>query len=185
MRLLHKNQKGFTLIEVLITVAMLAGIGVVTTAAIGQLVQSNRTSNHMAAVRQVQQAGYWVNRDGVQAQNINTSNVTGNGGFPLTLSWNWTDLGEGGEAHEVVYNLTPAGGLYELRRQETVVNTTTTVVGSTTVVGQYIHFDAESPSSTECSWNATEWLLTINITAKVGLQTESRTYEIKPRPSVE
>lgn len=183
MRLLHKNQKGFTLIEVLITVAIFVGIGVVTTAAIGQLVQSNRTSNHMAAVRQVQQASYWVNRDGVQAQSITVS--PGNGGFPLTLSWNWTDLGEGGEAHEVVYNLTPAGGLYELRRQETVVNTTTTVVGPTTVVGQYIYFDTESPGSTEFSWNATEWVLTLNITAEVGLQTESRTYEIKPRPSVE
>jgi prepilin-type N-terminal cleavage/methylation domain-containing protein len=179
MRLLHKNQKGFTLIEVLITVAIVAGIGVVTTAAIGQLVQSNRTSNHMAAVRQVQQAGYWVNRDGVQAENINTSNVTGNGGFPLTLSWNWTDLVEGGELHTVVYDLTnPSGELYQLERNATAGTNSTT-----TIVGQYIYFDAESPSSTECSWNATEWVLTLNITAKVGLQTESRTYEIKPRPS--
>ena len=49
MRLLHKNQKGFTLIEVLITVAIFVGIGVVTTAAIGQLVQSNRTSNQQTS----------------------------------------------------------------------------------------------------------------------------------------
>ena len=178
MRLLHKNQKGFTLIELLITVMIVAGIGVVTAAAIGELVQSNRTSNHMAAVRQVQQAAYWVNRDVVQAQDISVPDV--NGGFPFTLSWNWTDLGEGGEAHEVVYDLIPSGELYQLQRQETAGTNSTT-----TIVGQYIYFDAESPGSTECSWNATEWLLTLNVTAKVGLQTESRTYEIKPRPSVE
>jgi len=175
MRLLHKNQKGFTLIELLITVAIVAGIGVVTAAAIGELVQSNRTSNHMVAVRQVQQAGYSVNRDGVQAENITVS--PGNGGFPLTLSWNWTGLMEGGELHTVVYNLTnPSGGVYQLERNATVGTNSTT-----TIVAQYM----EPPGSTECSWNATEWVLTLNVTAKVGLQTASRTYEIKPRPSGE
>ena len=173
MRLLHKNQKGFTLIELLITVMIVAGIGVVTAAAIGELVQSNRTSNRMVAVRQVQQAGYSVNRDVIQAEDISVPDV--NGGFPFTLSWTpW-----GGELHEVVYDLIPSGELYQLRRQETVDTNTTN-----STVGQYIYFDPGSPGSTECSWNATERVLTLNITAKVGLQTESRTYEIKPRPSV-
>lgn len=178
MRLLHKNQKGFTLIELLITVMIVAGIGVVTTAAIGQLVQSNRTSNHMVAVRQVQQAGHRVSQDCIQAQDITPGE---NGGFPLTLNWtvlNWT-AGEG-ELHTVVYNLTPpSGGVCELQRQETVfVNTTETVTGPAPVA-QYI----EPPDSTNCSWNPTERVLTLNITARVGLQTESRTYEIKARPS--
>jgi prepilin-type N-terminal cleavage/methylation domain-containing protein len=175
MRLLHKNQKGFTLIEVLITVAIMAGIGVVTTAAIGELVQSNRTSNHMVAVRQVQQAGYRVNRDVVQAQDI--TNSTAPGGFPLTI--NWIDWGSG-EAHEVVYDLTDcSGGVCQLERQETVDD----VDMPPTTVGQYIYFDSGSPGSTECSWNETERVLTLKVTAKVGLQTESRTYEIKARPS--
>ena len=180
MRLLHKNQKGFTLIEVMITVAILAGIGVVTTAAIGQLVQSNRTSNHMVAVRQVQQAGHRVSQDCIQAQNIDPGE---DGGFPLTLNWT-TWEGEGGELHTVVYDLTPAGELYELQRQETVVNTTTTVVGPPTVVAQYIYNGTAPPRPTECSWNNATRVLTLNVTARVGLQTASRTYEIKPRPSV-
>jgi len=174
MRLLHKNQKGFTLIEVLITVMIVAGIGVVTAAAIGQLVQSNRTSNHMVAVRQVQQAGYRVSQDCVQAQVI--TNSTAPGGFPLTI--NWIDWGSG-EAHEVVYDLTDcSGGVCQLERNATAGTNSTT-----TIVGQYIYFDTESPGSTECSWNATERVLTLKVTAKVGLQTESRTYEIKARPS--
>ena len=179
MRLLHKNQKGFTLIELLITVAIVAGIGVVTAAAIGELVQSNRTSNHMVAVRQVQQAGHRVSQDCIQAQSITPGE---NGGFPLTI--NWIDRGSG-EAHEVVYNLTPpSGGVCELQRQETVVNTTTTVVGPPTVVAQYIYNGTAPPKPTECSWNETERVLTLNVTAKVDLQTASRTYEIKARPSV-
>ena len=176
MRLLHKNQKGFTLIELLIVVAIFAVVAVAANAVIVQIVQSNRTSNHMVAVRQVQQAGHRVSQDCVQAQSIDLGE---DGGFPLTLNWTaWKD----GEVHTVVYDLnltSPSGGVCELQREETVGTNSTT-----TVVAQYIYFDAESPGSTECSWNATERVLTLNVTAKVDLQTASRTYEIKPRPSV-
>jgi len=177
MRLIHKNQKGFTLIEVLIAVAIFAVVAVAANAVIVQIVQSNRTSSHMVALRQVQTAGYRVNLDGLQAQSISVSNVSGSGGFPLTLNWTtW----EGGEFYTVVYNLiNPSGGLYQLQRQETAGTDTTT-----TIVGQYIYLGTEPPRSTECSWNATEKVLALNITAMVGLETESRTYEIKPRCSV-
>jgi len=173
MRLIHKNQKGFTLIELLIAVAIFAVVAVAANAVIVQIVQSNRTSSHMVALRQVQQAGYRVSQDCIQAQNISVSNVSGRGGFPLTL--NWTTWG-GGEFHTVVYNLVnPSGGLYQLERQETVDNQTTT----TAVVAQHI-----CNGTTQCSWNATGKVLTFNVTARVGLETESRTYEIKPRCSV-
>jgi len=171
MRLLHKNQKGFTLIELLIVVAIFAVVAVAANAVIVQIVQSNRTSNHMVAVRQVQQAGHRVSQDCVQAQSI--SAPTENGGFPLTI--NWIDWGSG-EAHEVVYNLTSEG---ELQRRETINGVDVPPTGPTTVA-QYI----ELPDSTECSWNETERVLTLNVTAKVDLQTASRTYEIKARPSV-
>ena len=165
MRLIHKNQKGFTLIELLIAVAIFAVVAVAANAVIVQVVQSNRTSNHMVALRQVQQAGYRVSLDALQAQNIN---VSGSGGFPLTLNWTtW-----GGEFHTVVYNLNSSGGLCQLERRD---NQT-----PPTVVAQYIYFN-----TTSCSWNATAnataKVLTLNITAMVGLETESRTYEIKPR----
>jgi len=174
MRLLHKNQKGLTLIEILIAVTIMAGIALAANGVIVQLIQSNRTSSHMVAVRQVQQAGHRVSQDCIQAQNINASNVTGSGGFPLTLKWTTWD---GGVVHEVVYDLVnPSGGVYQLERKETVGNNTPT----TGVVAQYI----EPPNSTECSWNATEKVLTLNVTARVNLETESRTYEIKPRTCI-
>ena len=178
MRLIHKDQKGFTLIELLIAVAIFAVVVVAADAVVVQIVQSNRTSSHMVALRQVQQAGYRVSLDALQAQNISVSNVSGSGGFPLTLNWTtWGTAWDPCKFYEVVYNLTnPSGELYQLQRQETVGTDTTT-----TVVGQYIYLGTEPPSSTECSWNATEKVLTLNITAMVGLETESRTYEIKPR----
>ena len=175
MRLIHKNQKGFTLIELLIAVAIFAVVAVAANAVIVQIVQSNRTSSHMVALRQVQQAGYRVSLDALQAQNITNSTV--DGGFPLTLNWTtWKDA----VFHTVVYDLVnPSGGVYQLQRQETVGTNSTT----TTVVAQYIYFN-----TTSCSWNATAnataKVLTLNITAMVGLETESRTYEIKPRCSV-
>jgi len=184
MRLIHKDQKGFTLIELLIAVAIFAVVAVAANAVIVQIVQSNRTSSHMVALRQVQQAGYRVNLDALQAQNITNSTVPGSGGFPLTLNWTtWGTTWDPCKFHTVVYNLTnpsgESGELYQLERQETVDNQTTT-----TVVGQYIYLGTEPPSSTQCSWNAAEKVLTLNITAMVGLETESRTYEIKPRCSV-
>jgi len=178
MRLIHKNQKGFTLIELLIAVAIFAVVAVAANAVIVQIVQSNRTSSHMVALRQVQQAGYRVNLDALQAQNITNSTV--DGGFPLTLNWTaWA-----GEFHTVVYTLNSSGNssgeLYQLQRQETIDD----VDMPATIVGQYIYLGTEPPSSTQCSWNATTEVLTLNITAMVGLETESRTYEIKPRCSV-
>ena len=173
MRLIHKDQKGFTLIELLIAVAIFAVVAVAANAVIVQIVQSNRTSSHMVAVRQVQQAGYRVSLDALQAQSISVSNVTG--GFPLTLNWT---VWEGGEFHTVNYTLVnPSGGLYQLQRQEKIGSNTPT----TTVVGQYIYFNTTSPGSTACSWNSTAKVLILNITAMVGVETESRTYEIKPR----
>ena len=169
MVLIHKDQKGFTLIELLIAVAIFAVVAVAADAVIVQIVQSNRTSSHMVAVRQVQQAGYRVSLDALQAQSISVSNVTG--GFPLTLNWTtW----EGAEFYTVNYTLVnPSGGLYQLQRNETVGTNPTT----TTVVAQYIY-----NGTTQCSWNAT--VLILSVTAVVGVETESRTYEIKPRCSV-
>ena len=159
MRLIHKNQKGFTLIELLIVVAIFAVVAVAANAVIGQVVQSNRTSNHMVALRQVQQAGYYVSKDGLQAQNISGNLTTSS-----SLHLNWTD-GEG-QSYNITYTLEPMGTLYRLYRNE---------------VPLPIDYLTEN---TQCRWNATTTVLTLNITARVGLETESRTYEIKPRPSV-
>jgi len=80
---------------------------------------NTRTSNHMTAVRQVQNAGYWVSHDAQMAQSVV---ITGLSGLPLTLTWTEWD----GMVNEVTYNTIVDS---ELRRSQGA---------SETLVAQYI-----------------------------------------------
>ena len=69
LRLINKNQLGFTLIELVMAIAI---SGVITGAITGTIFQvivgSARTNNHMIAVTQVQDAGYWLSHDAQMIQ---------------------------------------------------------------------------------------------------------------------
>ena len=80
--MIKTNQKGFTLIEVLIAVAITGLIVGAASGAGAHVIQSKRTTAQMVALRQVQTAGYWVSRDALCAQSVTTG---GGSGFPLTL----------------------------------------------------------------------------------------------------
>lgn len=100
LRLFHKNQMGFTLTELMLAIAITGVItGGVTTTIFQVFNMNTRTSNHMTAVRQVQNAGYWVSHDALMAQRVV---ITGVSGFPLYLTW--TDW-ESGDVHQVTYTL--------------------------------------------------------------------------------
>jgi len=162
---INKNQKGFTMVELLIAVAITAVIvGSVTTVIFQVFTGNTRTSNHMTAVRQVQNAGYWVSHD---VQMANSVNATGAAGFPLLLTWvKWED----GTSDNVTYALTSS----QLVRTEKVG----AGLPKTTVVARYI---------TQASCNLTSGRLIFNVTATVGsgslAKSETRVYEIVPRPS--
>lgn len=105
MRLIHKDQKGLTLLELIIAIAITSLI----TGGIGTIVYqiftgSTRSANHMVAVREVQDAGYWLSEYAYSAQN---ATITGVSGFPLILQWvNFEPSGK----HKVVFNLTSSSG---------------------------------------------------------------------------
>ena len=164
MRLIHKDQRGMTLIELLVALAL---VGIITggiTMTISQVLTINtRTSNHMVAVRQVQQAGKEVSKDALQAQSLASGNSSG---FFLTMAWiEW----ETGASHNVTYTLEDN----KLQRSHSVNGGDPTV----TRVAQYIDPD---PYQTSCDWDG-EWL-TFTVTATVGGQSETRVYEVEPRP---
>ena len=174
MKLIHKNEEGFTLIEILIALGIFGLVAAAVSGTVVQIIQSNRSADHMTALRHVQSAGYWVSYDGVQAQQVTTS---ASPGLPFTLSW--TDLDDN-DTHEVEYSLQDmsAGDLDYLQRKEIVNGETADPI--ITIVGQYI-----DPNNTSCEPVDQELsdgeTFTFTVTATMNQQTETRTYEIKPR----
>jgi prepilin-type N-terminal cleavage/methylation domain-containing protein len=163
-RLIRKNQQGFTLVELLVAIAIAGVITGGITAAIMQIMTINhRASNHMVCVRQVQQAGKEVSKDTLQAQNVTCG---GESGFPLTLTWTDYD----GAQNVVVYDVTEDN---ELQRSQTVDDEP--VSTTLPVIAKYI-----DPAETSCVWDGS--VLTFTVTAAVGTESETRIYEIEPRP---
>jgi prepilin-type N-terminal cleavage/methylation domain-containing protein len=160
---------GFTLIELVIAIAVGAVISLAVVTSLAQMLSgSARSSNHMTAVRQVQNAGYWVSRDAAMAHTTNVTTIS-----PDFLIFAWTGWDD--RQHQVKYVLEDAsGGLKNLRRIQIVDGD---IIGSS-LVGQYI-----DPAGTNVTPPPG---VTFTVTASVGtggrVSTETRTYEVKPRP---
>jgi len=181
--LISKNQRGFTLIELLVALAITGIITGGITTTIFQVFNTNlRCSNHMIAVRQVQNAGYWFSRDAQMAQIVELTeppeeNPVGTR-FPVTLTR--TDL-ETNEKHEVTYSLEKIGeGPWQLKRSHSINGGQP----SETIVAQYIN---PSLGNTSCEFldtdeDGTGDRLIFKVTAKVGEGSETRIYEVSPRP---
>jgi prepilin-type N-terminal cleavage/methylation domain-containing protein len=164
MKKLHKDQSGLTFVELLIVIAIAGFIAAAITGVLFQVLTINtRTSNHMTAVRQAQQAGFWVSPDVMMAKTVNTTGITG---FPLTLTWNeWVT----NKTYTVIYTVADN----KLWRSKSVTGENSTVLR----VAEYI-----DPNQTRCAWNNATNTLTFNVTATVGAESETRLYEVKPRP---
>lgn len=163
------NQKGFTLLEILIAVAISGLVVAAAASALFQVFQSTDTAAHMVAVRHVQTAGCRVSTDALQAQTVSANIATawGSEGFPLELHCeDWQ-----GNSDNITYTLDVPSG--ELKRKSLATSTPM-------IVARYLTGD------TTCSWNETAKVLTLTVTASVtgahGPETETRTYEIEPRP---
>jgi len=156
---MHRGERGFTLIELLVAIALAGLVTAGITFAINQVLTINsRASNHMICVRQVQQAGKEVSKDALQAQDVA---CPGNPGFPLNLVW--TDWGG------TVNNVT-----YDINRDNELVRSDG---GDPRVIAQYI-----DPAQTTCVWDTATKVLKFTVTAAVGTESETRVYEIEPRP---
>lgn len=162
------NQNGFTLVELLVAIGIASSIVVAAAVVIFQLITvPERNSNYMTAYTQVQNAGFSVSRDAVQAYD-----VTVDGADWLTLDWiDWE-----GDAHEIVYTLEDASdGLKELWRDYSFEIAGEAQPEETLLVARYI-----DPGETNLNWE--ENVLTLVITAQVGDESATRTYNIEPRP---
>ncbi|MCD6599096.1 MAG: prepilin-type N-terminal cleavage/methylation domain-containing protein [Dehalococcoidia bacterium] len=159
-----KNQKGFTLIELIVALAIASVIGVAATMTAHQVVTIPVISNDSnTAINQVRNAVNWINRD-VQSATPGSINTTSS----KFLSMEHLEWDDGTSTWSTPIRVEYALGNGELRRS---YNEST----PGTLVAQYI-------DTASCSWNSTEKVLTVNITVQVGTRTETRTFEVKPRP---
>ncbi len=162
-RSLFRRQNGFTLIEVIIGVALLGILGTGVTSMVSQTVSENvNNRNRMQATQELETAGYWLNRD-VQMSAVVT--VSGASGLPLVLSWTeWS-----GDTYQVTYSI--VNGKFQ---RSQVVN------GGAAAVMTLVPTINTGTSLTNCSYSG--GMLTIKLTSTIGTTTETRTYRIKNRP---
>lgn len=167
-----KDQQGLTLVELIIAMAVAAAVIMGVIGAMDQVLQSRQNSERMSALRQVQNAGYWISWDGIQATNVTAE---GSQGFPLTM----IRVDSGNVTHQVVYSLedmppaASSGALKQMLRKEWLDG----VASGTATVAQYL-----DPGSTSCLWDGSAAMLSCTITARVNEELETRTYQVQPRP---
>jgi prepilin-type N-terminal cleavage/methylation domain-containing protein len=166
--LFHKTQRGFTLLEIVVALAIVGALASVIVMTISQIFTSNmRDSARMTAVQDAQSALHWLSRDAQMAQTVQTG---GSAGFPLQLNWvEW----ETNDTYSVNYSLVNG----EFKRGISINGGTATEA----VIASHIDTDE---SMTNCAF--TGRVLTVSLTASVpyGSKTasETRKVEVLARP---
>ena len=172
------GEKGFTLIELIVAVAIIALIGSATATATLQVLRvTGRNNEHMTAVRQVHNIGYWISRDAQMAQSVATDNLT----EPDFLVLNWTewDYADDPIYHSVTYffeDLTD--GLGKLKRS----HWSSAGINEQTLVAEYIYFNPDdSDNTTKASYQ--DSVLNVQLTSLFEEAIEAREYMINLRPN--
>ena len=175
---MKQGEKGFSLIELIVVTAVIALIAGAATMTVFQVVKSTEGSNdRMTAGNQVQNAGYWINRDAQMAESVTTDNLTP----PDFLILKWTDWGydEDSIYHSVVYSLeNVSGSIGKLKRtHQDSVGTDEQLL-----VAEYIYYNPNDPdNTTKASYES--GVLTMQLVAVFGDAEETREYRIYCRPN--
>lgn len=158
------TEKGFTLVEVLITLAILGAIMGVMTAAVFTIMKTGSQNDEWNVnLRQVQNAGQWISRDALMAQVVDTDKP----GVFLNLSWSDWD----GNSSSIDYVF---DGNTLTRRLNG---------GAAILIAQYIVHDGTLTSPTKCVWTDADNKLNVTIRASLkGSRYVQKAYEIHPRP---
>lgn len=172
---MKQGEKGFTLIELVVVIGIMALIAGAATMTIAQVLRITEHSNdRTTAVRQVQTAGYWISRDSLMAQTVITDDDPGTPEFEfITLEWaTW----ENSDVHKIVYTFEDMpDGLKKLKRQHLIYDINGSEIGNSMMyIAHNIVIDSASFFVENGVWK-------LSIGARAGTQTENREYEIIPR----
>jgi len=171
---MKQGEKGFTLIELIVVVFIMALIAGAATMTIAQVLGITEHSNdRTTAVRQVQSAGYWISRDSLMAQTVTTDDDPGTPELEfITLEWTaW----ENSDVHKIVYTFEDMpDGLKKLKRQHLIYDINGLEIGNDMMYIARNIIDSPGFFVEDGVWK-------LSIGARAGAQTETREYEIIPR----
>lgn len=160
LKRLNRSQKGFTLVELVIAIALAGIIGAAITVSTHQVITGTTLSNDRnTAVNQVRNACHWISRDVQMAQTVDD-----NPGGARLLELTWV---EWAGTPRTVYYVLQVGELWRHYG------------GQQTLIAQYIK---PKGAGTDCHWDELEKVLSVNISAEVSGKTETRAFQVKPRP---
>jgi len=171
------GQAGFMFIEVMVAMSIIALVAAATTMSIFQMASTtDRSNGYMTAVRQVQNAGYWISQDAQMAESVSTDNLTP----PNILVLKWTDWGYDTDSvyHSVTYSLeNVSDGIGELKR----THQDSEGANEQMLVAQDIYYDPSDPdNATQASCEGR--VLTVKLVAMSGGTEEVREYKVYTRP---
>jgi len=176
---MKQGEKGFTLVELLVaTTIIVLATGAAGAATFQVFKGTERNNNYMTAVRQVQNAGYWISRDTQMAQSVTTDNLT----VPDFLVFSWTEWDYADEPtyHTATYFFQDVtDGIGKLKRN----HWSSAGVNEETLVAEYIYYDPDDLDDTsKADYQAPA--LTVQLTAVYDEAMETREYRISHRPNL-
>jgi prepilin-type N-terminal cleavage/methylation domain-containing protein len=175
----NRNQKGFTLVEILVALAIegiLAG-GIVAVIYTVSTVSSKNTDK-MSAIVQVENAAHWLTRDTMMAQ-THAAESDNYSSFPLTLSWtDWDYTTHATVENNVVYTIVNG----DLKRTQNVRINGGSWTQKVNVVAKYID-SSVGVTHYRFKNGALEFRICARVQQGQREMMEARDYTVIPRPS--
>ena len=176
---MKSSEKGYSLIELIFSISIIAMASGAAGGAVFQILHNTeRNSDQMTVVRQVQNAGYWISSDARMAVSAATTDNLTSPDF-LVFSWTkWEDDGDPIYYSATYFFADNTSGVGTLKRRYW---TSTGANQTTTRIAQYIYYDpADAANTSNASYQNS--ILTVTITAIINQTRESKEYKIKHRP---
>ena len=175
---MKQGEKGFAIIELVVAISIMALMSSAASIATFQIVRGTENNNeYMTAVRQVQNASYWVSHDAQMAQSVTADNLT-SPDF-LVLSWTEWDSDDNPTYHSVTYSFEDlTDGIGTLRRS----HWSSAGANEQTLIAQYIYYNPSDNETSKVSYQNPE--LTIELTSHFEEAKETREYRINRRPNL-
>lgn len=175
---MKQSEKGFTLIELIGAVAVMALIAVAVTVVTFQVLKvAGQSNDQMTAIPQVQNAGYWISRDTQMAESVVVANLEP----AIFIILNWTAY-DGGDPtyHSVTYFFEDLhNGIGKLKRN----HWSSAGADEETLIAQYIYYEPGDPDNTSRATYSSR-VLTVWLCALFGDARVAREYKAVRRPNL-